>query len=467
MLDNRIMLKWLIFAILILGCKILPAQTIIGPNEFGAKMRAALVGEYVPDLTFFNLVNSSREKVQLADFKGKAVLIDFWALFCQPCLAQFPKLQTLQEKYRKELQIITVTNDSLHKVHSFFKSIGYLEAPLLTATQGFGHENDSLFFVFPHKFIPHYVWIDKTGILRAVTGYEDVIEKNIMSFIKGESLSFSNKQEELVLAQEHPALYTYQEAGIPERLMLNDSITGLLSYSMLIGYNKRYSPSCSIDCSGIYDERRVRIWNLPLGTIMRLAYGKMDKNPAKQELVPLPRTFFNIRDSMRLHKLIVTFTKPPDTTQDMYCYDLIVEKKGMRMLQDRMRDDMYRYFGVKGVNTKKKMWCYILTLKDSSLLKTRGGETFVDASIYYLKFKNAPFAAFVELLRGYNEGSKPTFYRGIESAVIVDETGFTSSIDIDIASRMNDIPALSIALRKYGLELAVGERYVDVLSIED
>jgi len=430
-------------------------------------MQPVLVGEQVPDLSFTNLLNYKEEKARLSDFKGKAVLIDFWALFCQPCIAQFPKLQALQHKYGEQLQIIAVTNDSLHQIQSFFEKIDYLGTRLLTATQSSNHENDSLFFAFPHKYIPHYVWIDKKGVLRAVTGYEEVGEKNIVAFINGEDFPFKSKQGELITNSEHPALYNYQESGMTERLMLNDSIAGLISYSMLAGYNKKYPPSCSIDCGGIYNERRLRIWNLPLTTMMRMACGKLDPDPTKLQLIPLPRTFFNIRDSARLHKLTVMFTEAPDTTQDMYCYDLIIEKKGMRMLQDRMKDDMYRYFGVRGVNIKKKIWCYILTLKDSSLLKTKGGDTFVDANMYYLKLKNAPFAAFVEHLRSYNEGGKPTFYRGIESAVIVDETGLASSVDMDITSPMNNIPALNNVLHKYGLVLTAGERYVDVILIED
>lgn len=92
------------------------------------------LGEVVPDLRFHNVLNYKKQQVRLSEFKGKAILIDFWASFCQPCLAQFPKLQGIQDKFQKELQVITITSDQQEKIVHMFNNIRSQGFKMLTAT---------------------------------------------------------------------------------------------------------------------------------------------------------------------------------------------------------------------------------------------------------------------------------------------------------------------------------------------
>lgn len=425
------------------------------------------VGMVVPDYNLQHILNYSKTAVNLSAFSGKAILIDFWAIFCQPCLAQFPELQRIQEKYKKELQVIAVTSDSLETVAGLFEDIRYQGFNLLTVARGADNSaNDSLFFAFPHKYIPHYVWIDKNRIVRAITGHEALSDDNISLLTRGGSLDVVNKEVNISFAG-HPALYTYQEADIAEKMMLNDSIKGLIGYSLLTGYNRKYPPSSAIDYAGVYTERRIRTWNLPLGTMMRLAYGKGGREVWEQELVPMPRVFFNIGDTVLFHKLTLNFKQAPDTTADMYCYDLIIPKRSKQVLMERMKEDLYRYFGVSGKIVQRKVSCYVLSLIDSSRLRTKGGAPHVGGNMYYLKLQNADFSFLTEHIRAYNEGSKTTPYNGLESGIIVDETNFTGRIDINITARINDLPSLKMELSKYGLALREGERWIDVLLLGD
>ena len=48
----------------------------------------------------FALTNLEGKKVQLSELKGKVVVLDFWATWCGPCLASFPYMQKMVEKYK-------------------------------------------------------------------------------------------------------------------------------------------------------------------------------------------------------------------------------------------------------------------------------------------------------------------------------------------------------------------------------
>lgn len=66
-----------------------------------AAARGQLVGRDAPPINF--LWTSTRGTAQpqfLADFKGKIVVIDFWATWCGPCVAAFPHMRDLQSRYK-------------------------------------------------------------------------------------------------------------------------------------------------------------------------------------------------------------------------------------------------------------------------------------------------------------------------------------------------------------------------------
>ena len=73
------------------------------------------IGQEVPNVTLTNLYNykNASGKVattaKLADFKGKLLILDFWATWCAPCVASIPKLENLQKQFEGKLQILPVT----------------------------------------------------------------------------------------------------------------------------------------------------------------------------------------------------------------------------------------------------------------------------------------------------------------------------------------------------------------------
>lgn len=75
---------------------------------------ASLFGKPAPELDGLAWLNSPRENMRLADFRGKYVLLDFWTTWCGPCHAQFPTIKLLHDLYRdRGFAVIGVHDNSV------------------------------------------------------------------------------------------------------------------------------------------------------------------------------------------------------------------------------------------------------------------------------------------------------------------------------------------------------------------
>jgi peroxiredoxin len=64
---------------------------------------------FAPD---FSLPGVTKKEIKLSDYKGKFILLNFWATFCVPCRLEMPSLQALSEKYKNDnIEIIAVSVD--------------------------------------------------------------------------------------------------------------------------------------------------------------------------------------------------------------------------------------------------------------------------------------------------------------------------------------------------------------------
>jgi peroxiredoxin len=158
------------------------ALAVVLSSGCGEVKSAADVGAVAQDFSAPDV--NSGTTFQLGDHLGKEViLIDFWATWCQPCLAEMPHLESLWEKYRSRgFLVVAVSMDSadqLADVPAFAKR-NQMNFPVLT------DEDSSIASVYnPRKSAPLSVIIDKAGHITAVRegynpGDESYVEKDVL-----------------------------------------------------------------------------------------------------------------------------------------------------------------------------------------------------------------------------------------------------------------------------------------------
>ena len=128
-------------------------------KEAEYRLRAAemTLGKPAPD---FTLKNIGGKTVSLDDFRGKVVLLDFWATWCEPCIGELPALKALYEKYkhRPDFALISISSD--FKDETVAKFVADNEIPWVHI-----RETDEMQAKFNVQAIPHYTVIDKNGLI--------------------------------------------------------------------------------------------------------------------------------------------------------------------------------------------------------------------------------------------------------------------------------------------------------------
>ena len=101
-------------------------------GDGGDSTEALLTGKVAPE---FTLVDLTGKKVSLKDYKGKPVMVNFWATWCGPCKLEMPWLEQFHQQYGPQgLVILGIASDEAPKslVESTAKKLGVTYPILLT-----------------------------------------------------------------------------------------------------------------------------------------------------------------------------------------------------------------------------------------------------------------------------------------------------------------------------------------------
>jgi thiol-disulfide isomerase/thioredoxin len=141
------------------------------------------VGEPAPPLTVEQLLRAPEgTAANWQALKGKAVVLEFWATWCAPCVEQIPHWNALAEKFKsRPIQFIAIGYEDPELIAVFLKQrpmAGWIALDPAAAT----------FKAYGVESVPHTVLVDAKGAVRGITSLQQLTEADLEALLGGREL---------------------------------------------------------------------------------------------------------------------------------------------------------------------------------------------------------------------------------------------------------------------------------------
>lgn len=406
-----------------------------------AQTTALKIGDQVPDITINNIINYKSSSVKLSDFKGKLLILDFWATWCGACLNAMPLTDSLQHAFDGKVQFFPVTYQTEKEVRPTIQKLEKSKSlRIFTAL-----ENKELSRLFPHTTLPHYVWIGPDGTLKGITGTEALNAGNIRALLAQNEVKIREKKDVRIAYNPKEPLFVNNNGGdglnIRYRTVFSGYVDGLRSGTS----------TYKTDTGSTF---RVTTLNQPLINLFRLAY-------SDQGFLPTNRIVVSVTDSTLINSR-KTGAEYLDWLKDRgYCYELTVPLSREKQVFEIMQADMRRFFPQYSANMEKQDSPCLALVRTSltDKLKSKGGSSYTEFNAFGCTLQNFPLQRLIDQLNVH-------YMQGIPTP-IVDQTGYTGWVDLRINAALNSIVELNSELAKYDLQLVEKRIPVEKLVIRD
>lgn len=408
-----------IYSVLLLLCPYMSRAV----DTTGNGPRPLMIGDQMPDIVFTGMMNYGAATLNTKDIKAKLILLDFWATWCTACLSKFNLLDSVRTAYKGEVEIILVNSRSTHddegRILKLLSRLQNSRGKALQLPIAVGDTQAKKYF--PHKSLPHYVWLNA--------------DKQVLAFSDGEAISPQNIKRGLQgLAPVGAANGNNYLFDITKPFAVNDNSAAARQL-----YSSNLLPGIAGMGVHAYMERRPdkmltqrRYTNHTVLELLKNAHNK----------APLPNQ--------------VWMDKQIPGAGNTYCYELITPLIPLAQSNEMMQQDLQRYFGVRAKMEVRLREVYVLTV-DSVLMQkhvSRGEEpinALSDEGDRYMQ--NKSLQSLIELL--YLTMDKP----------VVNESNYKALLNLRVPTEDFSFSNMQHLLSPMGIYLTKAQRRMDCFVI--
>jgi thiol-disulfide isomerase/thioredoxin len=423
-----------------------------------SSIRPLQIGDTVPDISLGKMLNYKKTEARLSDFRGRYLILDFWDTHCGTCIAQFPRMEALQEKFKDSISIIPVCFDVNREemaVEEFIRKRKGTpsEMKLPTAVQPL--RNSEFTAWFPFMSLPHEIWIDKNGVIRAITGHKYVYEDNIRAFFSGEPIVLTQKKMRRIIDEN-------------DEFLIKKELTGsnIIYGSAFAGYNDSIktphfnfankrddSPLIHFFCS---NNTVFQLYSQAYWPVLKDALLDPNRKRFKIESANIEKFYKDIKDIGKLYgEAYDTYQK-----KNLFCYELKLprEKFTVNEALNFMANDLDHFFNIKSKVEKRKVQYVVLTKGQGEIYCTTDNSNKKSISVNNeMVWKGYPMKFFLEEIDNFKK------------YLISNETGYEGNVNVKIVAKWgtsNDEEIIQ-QLKAAGFNITIKEKLTPVLVLYD
>lgn len=135
-------------------------------------------GELVDELPIKKLLNQSTPATSISDLRGKLVIVDFFGTWCAPCIRAMPHLKEIQEKFKEQVTVLLVSNETEQQLSKFIKSKKDFSFAVLVDEGNLWND------YFQPAALPYTVVIGKSGKMLATTEADQITDETIQQWLQ-------------------------------------------------------------------------------------------------------------------------------------------------------------------------------------------------------------------------------------------------------------------------------------------
>lgn len=415
-----------------------------------AKAQTLKVGDTLPPELWsmpLNVINhpEGKETLTLSEYKDKLIILDFWATWCAPCIAMLPKQDSLQQVFKDKIQIIPVTYQTEAEVSTFMEKFNRRMKYKNALPKVVGDEA-GLHKAFPHTYLPHYVWIDGSGTVKAITGHEEINAVTITAFLKSEQVSLTLKEDPLRIPFDSSKPFLIDGNGSNGQT--------LLYHSILTRYTEGLNGGLSVNVDSL-GNGSLLFTNSTLFWLYKMSYG------GDSLWIQENRAEINLKDPQRFNYDPSYGTIRSWNRKYAFCYQLLRQETTRAQLFKTMTEELDRLFpDIEASLQPREKLCLVLSRIPGAEVpysKIEKQKAQIEPDGYTLE--NAPLRTFVLDMNMMVLQKSPLPF--------IDETGITGNLDMRLYAILTDFDTLAKELERYGFRLTQENRKINVLVIND